>query len=237
MTELSDLAGQHFMTSWSGGKDCALALDRAMRAGGVSALILTTMLDDAPRSRGHGLHADVLQEQARAMGIPIRMLPTTWKDYTANYLNELKTIHETSRIRHGVFGDIDLQPHRDWVERVCMDCRVTAHLPLWEECRWKLLHEVFERRIRCMIISVKDGSLPRHMLGQMLTPELIDQIVDAGADACGENGEYHTLVVDGPMFRRPIKVEPGQQILRDGYWFLDVRVEHPACHQLTEATC
>lgn len=212
------------MTSWSGGKDCALAMDRAIRLGGKPSLLLTTMIESGNRSRGHGLHTDVLRTQANAMGVPMAQLSTSWKDYTPNYLEKLKEIRQATGIEHGVFGDIDLQPHRDWVERACRESGFTPHLPLWDEPRDELVREVFDRGIRSVIIAVQDTKLPTHLLGKELDETTIEWIVAEGADACGENGEYHTVVIDAPAYREPIELIPGVRVLRDGYWFMDVSV-------------
>ena len=77
---------------------------------------------------------------------------------------------------------------------------------------------------RATVVAVREGALSPQLLGRTIDAALVEEIERAGADAAGENGEYHSLVLDGPIFRRPLAVEPGERILRDGVWFLDVRV-------------
>lgn len=210
-----------FFCSWSGGKDSSLALHRAVRCGGVPECLFTMMIETGDRSRSHGIHRIVLEEQARCLEIPIRFSSASWESYTDIFLRELEYFKEFS-IETGVFGDIDIEHHRLWVEKVCADRLITPRLPLWQEKRRTLLNELFAEGFRAEIVAVKEGVLSPDYLGTPLTPETVNEFESAGIDLSGETGEYHTLVTDGPVFKRPLKVRHGKQVSKGGYRFSDV---------------
>jgi uncharacterized protein (TIGR00290 family) len=124
----------------------------------------------------------------------------------------------------GVFGDIDLTQHRDWVEDVCSRAGVDAELPLWDVGRNELLEELASQGFKAIVVSVKDGTLGKRWLGRTLDRNMIAVFESSDIDPSGEAGEYHTCVVDGPLFSRPVRLEQGDSTLRDGYWFLDLSV-------------
>jgi uncharacterized protein (TIGR00290 family) len=121
-----------------------------------------------------------------------------------------------------VFGDIELDEHRAWEERVCANAGVRCRLPLWRAARRALLEEWWDLGFAATVVAVKDGVLPATMLGQQLGPALVDQLERLGADCCGEGGEYHTVATAGPAFRSPLRLAVGERVLRDGVWFADV---------------
>ncbi len=213
--------GQSFFCSWSGGKDSCLALHRAINAGGRPRILLTMMHEEGERSRSHGLSASVLRYQASCLGIPIMMRPTTWEDYEASFVEAMGLIRD-HRTSYGVFGDIDLEEHREWVQKVCAIANITAVHPLWGEQRQKLLKDFLDTGFKATVIAVKNKTLDRRFLGKELTRDLVQEFEREGIDASGELGEYHTVVTDGPLFSRPLRIAHGESQLRDGYWFLDI---------------
>ena len=134
------IAGQRVFVSWSGGKDAYLALQRAVRRGAVPAVLVCMLHEDGRVSRGHGLPLALLEEQAAALGVPLVTRPTTWEEYEATFVSLLHELR-VQGVQAGVFGDIDLQAHRDWVEGVCEVAGLGCHLPLWQEPRRALLGE------------------------------------------------------------------------------------------------
>ena len=210
--------------SWSGGKDSCLALDRAVRAGARPVCLLTMFTEDGERSRSHGLSRQVLEAQAAAVGLPLLSRSATWDDYEAamiDLLSEARSLGATA----AVFGDIDIPRHRYWEEMVCERAGLAAQLPLWQEDRLALLGEWWRREFRARIAVVRDGVVDRAFLGCELDAEAAGRLASTGVDACGENGEFHTLVTAGPLFRRPIPLHLGEQVLRSGCWFQDVSVD------------
>ena len=140
------LAGRRFFVSWSGGKDAYLALQRAVRRGGEPAALVCMLHEDGRVSRGHGLPLALLEEQAAALGVPLVTRATTWDGYEATFVSLLHELRGQG-VEAGVFGDIDLQAHRDWVEGVCEVAGLGCHLPLWQEPRRRAAGRVPRRRL------------------------------------------------------------------------------------------
>ncbi len=218
------MSGTAVFCSWSGGKDSALALHEAALAGAEPALLISMMVEGGQRSRSHGLSREVLAAQAEAVGLPINFGAASWSDYEAELLRVLEESVAAGGPRVGVFGDIDIEDHREWVERVCGLAGAEARLPIWQRDRRELMESVLAAGFLPLIVAVRNGVLPPELLGRTIDAEVVDAIEAAGADAAGENGEYHSLVVDGPLFNHPLRVEPGERSLRDGVWFLDLRL-------------
>lgn len=221
MQAAADLRDVPVFCSWSGGKDSAFALHEAAAAGAVPRLLVSMMVEGGERSRSHGLTRAVLAAQAAALETPIRFGSASWGGYEDEFRRLVSTGAAAEEIPVGVFGDIDVQDHREWVERVCGEAGVSAALPLWQRDRRVLMAEVLASGLEAVIVAVRDGVLPPQLLGRTINAELVEEIERAGADAAGENGEYHTLVVDGPLFGRRLEVELGERSLRDGVWFID----------------
>jgi len=180
------------------------------------------MLTEAgERSRSHGLPVSLLKQQASSLGMRLITRKTSWDDYEANFLDEANRLREEG-ISVGVFGDIDLEQHREWVERVCAKADMKAVLPLWKSNRDDLLTEFLSSGFKATVVSVKEGVLDSAFLGRSLTAAVIKDMKLAGIDACGEEGEYHTFVTDGPVFSKPVEVLQRCVHLRDGYWYLDL---------------
>ena len=214
------LDGRRFFCSWSGGKDAYLALARAVAAGGQPQALLCMLHEDGERSRGHGLPLRLLEAQAQALGIPLVARATTWDEYEATYVSVILELRAQG-VSAGVFGDIDLQAHRDWVEGVCEITRLTCHLPLWQEPRRHLVGELLASGVRATVVAVDDSKLDASFLGRELTWELVDELEAAGADACGEEGEFHTMVTQAPLFSKPVPLAWDGYVSRDGHWILD----------------
>src|SRR3954453_9872343 len=219
----SKLRGVPVFCSWSGGKDSAMALHEAARAGAEPRLLVSMMVEGGERSRSHGLSREVLTAQAAAVGLPIEFGAASWSGYEAEFLRVLGSAIEAGGPTVGVFGDIDMKDHRDWVERVCGLVGAGPPLPIWQRDRRALMDEALAAGFKAVIVAVRESELPRELLGQTIDADIVAAIKAAGADAAGENGEYPSLVIDGPLFERPLAVECGEQSLRDGVWFTDVR--------------
>lgn len=216
-----DLAGMGFYCSWSGGKDSAVALHEAVRAGGHPGPLLTMMIDDGLRSRSHGLSRGLLERQAAAMGLPIRFAATSWADYEETF-RAVVGAAVADGFRVGVYGDVDFAEHRVWVELTTNAAGATAVLPLWGCERRRIVWSLLDRGFVAMIVAVRDGILSPDLLGRIVDADVLDEFDRAGVDPAGEHGEYHTVVVDGPLFRHRLRVSPGETSLRDGVWFLDL---------------
>lgn len=211
-----------FVVSWSGGKDGCLALDRMLRDGG-HCLGLINMLDAAgERSRSHGLRPEVVAAQVESLGLPLLSGRAGWDTYAAEFSKQVQVARDLGA-QAVVFGDIDLQDHRDWAETICAQIGLTAVFPIWQEARAGLVHEVLGRGFRARIVAVREDRLNADLLGRDLAASL-PEIGAQGADLCGEEGEYHSVVVDGPLFRQPLNLIPGDLWREQGSAILDLRL-------------
>ncbi|MBM4272812.1 MAG: diphthine--ammonia ligase [Deltaproteobacteria bacterium] len=218
---MKSIDGHPFICSWSGGKDSCLALYHGIRAGGIPRFLLTMLREDGLRSMSHSIPASLFWSQAEALGISLVTRSASWANYETTFLSALHDFH-TQGIRSAAFGDIDLDEHREWCERVCAAAHIEAYHPLWRKARRDILDEFIGLGFRAVIISIKDGVLDREFLGRTLDPEVIKEIEAHGADASGERGEYHTMVIDGPLFSSPVHFQMNNQIFHDGYWLQDI---------------
>lgn len=210
--------------SWSGGKDSAFALHRAVATGAAPRFLVSMLTEGGERSRSHGLRRELLQAQADAIEVPICFGAATWSGYRDEFVRVVREGIAERGSRVGVFGDIDMDDHRDWEEGVCAELGVEVSLPLWQRDRRGVIDELLAVGFEAVIVAVRDGVLPAEMLGRSLDADLVAEIESAGADACGEAGEYHSVVVDGPLFKRRLELQPGARVLRDGVHFLDLAV-------------
>lgn len=206
------------LCSWSGGKDSCFALMRAIQEGHTPRVLLNVLNEEGKISRSHGIPAPILQAQAAAAGLPIHTVSSSWQEYEFHFTQALQYLKETYRLTAAVFGDIDLQPHRDWEEKVCAQAALHTLLPLWQQDRKSLVLQMLDQGIATMIVSC-NTIMGESFLGRQLTPELVQELEALGIDACGENGEFHTLVSNCPLFSRPLQVHATEKILHNDYWF------------------
>jgi diphthine-ammonia ligase len=218
-TSLEGIAGKRLFCSWSGGKDAYLSLQRAVAAGGKPEVLLSMAHEDGLRSRGHGLPLPLLQRQADALGLRLVTRATTWDDYEETYIAALHELRAAG-LEGGVFGDIDLEPHREWVERVCAVAGMACYLPLWLEPRRPLIDELFAAGVRSTIVAVDARRLGERFVGLDLTDDLVSELEELGIDACGEEGEYHTFVSAAPLFSLPVPLHWDGTESRDGHWLI-----------------
>ncbi|MBN1831930.1 MAG: diphthine--ammonia ligase [Deltaproteobacteria bacterium] len=220
---MKSLGGSLFFSSWSGGKDSCLALYHAIQHDGIPKALLTLMTEGKERSRSHGLPIAVFKSQASSLGIPLVPRSSSWADYEHTFISAAHEFRKEG-VEYGVFGDIDVEPHLEWVKRVCASASIQAYEPLWKRDRSELLDEFFSLGFKAMIIAVKQETLDNDFLGRILDRQVINEMKKVGIDASGENGEYHTVVIDGPIFAYPLQLEKGRRVIMDGYGFLDVSV-------------
>jgi uncharacterized protein (TIGR00290 family) len=180
------------MVSWSGGKDCYLAMLRVREEFEIVGL-MTMMTEDGQRSRSHGLRPELLQYQADLIGVPHFTECATWKEYESAF-GKLLAKARALDVTHLVFGDIYPEANRIWAETISAGQGLHAIEPLFGESTEKLVHEFIATRSTAVITTVRDAFLDRSYLGKTLTPELIDVFLERGIDPCGERGEFHTFV-------------------------------------------
>ncbi|MBZ9577977.1 diphthine--ammonia ligase [Patescibacteria group bacterium] len=211
---------------WSGGKESALALYKAQRSKMDIAYLVNMVSVDGKHSRSHGVSAALLKIQAQALGIPIVQRKTTWETYEEEFKKAVSEL-KTKGIDTGIFGDIDLQQHRDWVERVCKDVDIKPILPLWKEKRENLLKEFIDQKFKAIVVATDASSLGKEWLGRQVDNEFVKDINSLKkVDLCGEEGEYHSLVYNGPIFKGPIELIFDKKIFKDKHWFLELKFKN-----------
>lgn len=203
-----------FVMSYSCGKDSTLALHKMVQAGHTPVCLLVMVKKNEGRSYFHGADPDMLRQYESALGLPMVLCPSDGADYHAAL--EAGLLKARAMGAEGAaFGDIDLEENRAWEEARCTSTGLTPFFPLWQRGRRDNVAELIRLGFRCLIKSVNNTLLPESLLGRYLDAEAVEIMEQAGVDVCGENGEYHTLAVDGPIFKAPLDFTVGQ-VLRFG---------------------
>ena len=222
-----DIIKKPYFVSWSGGKDSCLALHRAAECLGKPHFLLNMLTEDVERSRSHGLKKQILQAQADSLGIPILFYAASWNEYENTFIAALRTL-KNKGIEAGVFGDMQMKnepnslANRQWAEYVCQQAEMIAIEPLWDEAEEDLMSNFLTSGIKTKIIAINANRLDKKYLGQLLTKELMDEFTKQGVHPFGEEGEYHSVVFDSPLFSKPLNLVDKESVLKEGYWFLDV---------------
>lgn len=192
--------------SWSGGKDGCLALHECIKKG-MAPVVLLCMIDpDHNCSRSNGIDKEILKLQAYCLQLPIYFVESSWAQYEENLINALIEVRRLYQIEKCVFGDIDIVDHWLFEESVCKKASIKAYLPLWGTPRNLIKEEIIGSNIKCKL-SVVDRS---YQIDKLLTNDYdsldFDNLNHLGVDVCGENGEFHTVVYDAPLFKHAIEL-------------------------------
>jgi uncharacterized protein (TIGR00290 family) len=193
------------MASWSGGKDSCLALWRAQGDGANVTHLLTALDETGLRTRSHGVTKELICAQGMSLGMQNTFISASWQDYEMRFIDQLSLLHSQG-VRNAIFGDIDLIAHREWEELVCSKAGLTAVLPLWNEDRLAMVHEFLGAGFKARVVCVDGRFLDESFVGVEFNQEYIDRL-PPNVDACGENGEFHTFVYDGPNFNHQVQWE------------------------------
>ncbi len=215
-----------YAVSWSGGKDSCLASFKALRQGYNITHLLNFISRESKRGCFHGIEGKLLRLQAQLIGIPLiqKEVSPDMKKYEEEFKQAVSGL-KAAGVKSMVFGDIYLDEHKSWIERVCGDLKIAAVEPLWNESPVELMREFISLGFKAVIVSCKADIMDKQFLGRDITLELIDELTKMKICPCGENGEYHTLVIDGPFFKRPINIVKSKPVLKEGFWkhwFLDI---------------
>lgn len=202
---------------WSGGKDSGLALDRVRRSGAYEVRgLITTVNAQFQRVSMHGVREELIDLQSQAIGIPVHKMYVGGRGSNDDYVPALRAALESFKnrgITNVIFGDIFLEDLRQWRESLLADIGVKGVFPLWQEDTRALAQEFIDRRFKAIICCTNDAHLTQSDVGRSLDAAFIREL-PAGVDPCGENGEYHSFVHDGPIFRRPVAFEIGEIVYR-----------------------
>jgi uncharacterized protein (TIGR00290 family) len=220
-----DTAAPRALLSWSGGKDSALALHRARAEGTVRVEgLLTTVTDGFDRISMHGVRTTLLERQARALGLPLEVARIPPRCGNDEYERTMRAALDPWRARGGeavVFGDLFLADVRAYRERLLAPTALTAHFPLWGEDTAALARRFLALGFRAILVCVDPRQLDPAFCGRDYDAALLDALPPA-VDPCGEHGEFHTFVWDGPGFADPVPLVRGEVVTRDGFTFADL---------------
>ncbi|MCX5701180.1 MAG: diphthine--ammonia ligase [Candidatus Omnitrophica bacterium] len=215
------------ISSWSGGKDSCLACYKAIKQGYKVKYLLNFISRESKRGCFHGLEGKLLKFQADLIGIPLVQYEVSpdMQKYEEEFKSAVTEVRGKD-IGTMVFGDIYLLEHESWIKRVCADLEIKALEPLWNNDPENIVNEFITSGFQAIIVSCKADIMGKEFLGRYVDKELVVELKKRGICPCGEKGEFHTLVVDGPIFSKPIKILEAQPILKESFWqhwFLDIK--------------
>ena len=216
------------ISSWSGGKDSCLACYKAMQMGYQINFLLNLISKKYQRCCFHGIQKELINLQAQLIGIPLFQKEVS--DDMNLYEKEFKeavTSLKTRGAKGMVFGDIYLEEHRKWVERVCQELEIRPLEPLWQKKAEEVIEEFIGLGFKAVVVSAQTELFSKDMIGRIVDRKFVEELRKRDICCCGENGEYHTFVIGGPIFKRgEIAITKSQVIRREGFWphwFLDIQ--------------
>jgi uncharacterized protein (TIGR00290 family) len=210
---------------WSGGKDSAMALHALRAAGDRRAVaLLTTITDEYDRISMHGVRRVLLERQAESLGLPLHPVLIPPQCVNAIYEARMKAAlaeHFARGVRRVAFGDIFLQDLRAYREKNLAQVGMKALFPIWKRDTRELAEQFVQLGFRAVTVCVDPRVLDDSFAGRELDSSFFADL-PPGVDPCGENGEFHTFVFDGPIFKTPIAFSIAEKVLRDGFCFCDL---------------
>ena len=214
-----DHTPKNAIVSWTGGKDGCYSCYKAMKDG----YNITHILHFTNRKKtgSHELNTALIRAQAQA--IDFSLLQRYFYSYEEEFKKAVLELQsQGERIDAAVFGHIET--HKPLVDRICQDLHIDLILPLWKENSEKIVNEIIDAGFEVILVSVRDGFLGKEWLGRRIDDKFLADLKKANStvDACGENGEFHTLVLDGPIFKKKIIITKSDPIHKEGYWFMNI---------------
>lgn len=210
-----------YIASWSGGKESCFAVYQALKQGYRVSHLVNFISRDSQRVSAHGTVPGLVKLQSECIGIPLVQQETTRDGYEQEFKETVKSLIPLG-VEGMVFGDIYVQEHLDWIQRVCNDLKIKAFEPLWDRSTEDIMADYIDAGFKSVVIAAKSELIGEEWIGKTIDKSYLDYLRSKGIDVCGENGEYHTLVIDGPLFKKPIKLLETSVIKRDNLWFLDI---------------
>ncbi len=241
---------------WSGGKDSALCLHRVLTSGEYEVVaLLTTLNAHFQRVSMHGVREELLDEQARQIGLPLEKMFVSQRSTNEEYADKMRAIllrYKALGVEHVIYGDIFLEDLRQWRENNLAQVGMNGVFPLWKNDTTHLILEFCELGFRAVLCCVNDSFLGEADVGRELNAAWVRDL-PSDMDPCGENGEYHSFVFAGPIFRAPLDVRVGEKVYRPieqthpgstvcppadtgepgrrqptkGFWFCDLTMNRP----------
>lgn len=216
------------LLAWSSGKDSAWALHMLRQQGQYEIAGLMTTINSAfDRVAMHSTRRTLVEMQAEAAGLPLITAPIPWPCSNAEYETAMKQVCDQALVQ-GItaiaFGDLFLADVRAYRERQLQSTGLEPLFPIWGQPTRELAREMVKAGLRAKLVCVDPKQLPASFVGRDFDQSLLDDL-PAAVDPCGENGEFHTCVYAGPMFKSAIAVRTGEKVEREGFWFCDLLPE------------
>lgn len=198
--------------SWSGGKDACFTLHKLHQSGMQVVCLLTTIPKELNATFGHGEKKEAIEAQASALGIPVEWISCTFTTYTRDFVEKLRIVKEKYEIEAVAFGDLYLDEHREWGEKVAQEVKLEALYPLWmtENESLLALKQFIDSGYRAKVIRIMQTAIPRDFLGREVDESFYNDIKNLPICPMGEKGEYHTFVYDGPLFKQKVAFFDGE---------------------------
>lgn len=221
----SSLTRKKAIVSWSSGKDSAMSLYNILQKKEFDILaIVTTVTDTFHRVSMHGVREELLNQQSNSLGLHLEKVEIPYPCPNEVYeqkMDELLLSYKAKGLTHVVFGDLFLQDIRKYREEKLSQVNVTPVFPLWGENTALLARKLLSVGFRAIIVCVDPKKLDPKYAGCEFDEAFLENL-PRGVDPCGENGEFHTFVFDGPIFRERIRITVGDRVVRDGFQYVDI---------------
>jgi uncharacterized protein (TIGR00290 family) len=216
------------IVSWSGGKDSALSLYEIQRSGRYQVVsLLTSINEQHDRVSMHGVRREMLEQQARALGLPLIKIPIPMdcseEEYESRLIGVLNQV-KSDGVKQVVFGDIFLEWIKEYREKNLAKVGMTPVLPIWGRDTRELAQSFIALGFKAVITCVNTGAMPESFLGRVFDERLLAEL-PPGVDPGGENGEFHSFVFAGPIFQKSLPYSLGRTVFMNSYGFRDVLPE------------
>lgn len=216
------------LLGWSGGKDSALALHEIHKIGRYDITLLTTVTEGYKRISMHGVREELLQAQANSLNLPLEKVYIPKECSNEKYDRQMENVlkrYLSSGYKSMIFGDIFLQGIREYREKNLAKVGMKAIFPLWNKNTTELSSTFIQNNFKAIITCVDNTALDESFAGRIYDEFFLDDLPDK-ADPCGENGEFHSFVFDGPIFNKPIKYTKGEIVLKNNrFYFCDLLLQ------------
>lgn len=219
------------VVNWSGGKDCALAFYNLLNAGRYSPVkLVTTVGKSTKRVSMHGIREQLIRQQAASMELPVDVIYLPDMPSNEVYQNVMQDFwkrYSEEGIYTSVFGDIFLEDIREYRDSIAKSSGISNVYPLWKKDTLTLMNEFIELGFKAIVVAADMKFFDKSILGKVITSDFVRNLPE-GVDPCGENGEFHTFVFDGPIFKYPVRFQTGETVLKrygekgEGYSYIDL---------------
>ena len=203
--------------NWSGGKDSALSIYKAKRQGINIEALVTTINAVTERISMHGVRRTLLEQQAAALQLPLHVVELPEQPGMMEYERAIHHTNEMLKAKgftHAVSGDLFLEDLKSYREKLYAEDGIECLFPLWKTGTKELMQTFIEKGFKAVLVCVNNSFLDKSFCGRLLDESLLNDL-PANVDICGENGEYHSFVFDGPIFSSPVSFQKGEVVFKE----------------------